>query len=809
MTPLKLKLTGFAGIQSGRGKGEIELDFTAIDSTARIVALAGPNGAGKTTIMDNLHPYRVMPSRASSPLPTAFSYYEHIVGGEGSKELEWEHEAVLYRSVLRFRVTPKTKKQECYLFKLLDGQAIPWTDPQTGLCSDGKSDTYDRCIEAILGKPEVFFTAQFSAQGKQPIGRMTASEVKTLLGQMLGMEKIGALGAKAHAVIKELKPYLNAAMDAVLQLQKGRPDAQEVAQRRQQMQADEAQIVQAQAKVRQERDAALGRLSVAQQDYAQQDSIRAQHVAVQEQLDSANQALAQKLQALDAQQKSHALQLRQQVEQANSSVNVARQRVNDLQRQLTTQQELAAKAPQLAQTQKALEQLQPSREVELALIEQHGPAAARLDEIRMSLHRLQQGLARAASDGKHIAEAVRLARGTASLLGQVPCQGTPMSRECKLLAQAHAAATELPAMEDRVVEARRVYKLDLNTIDEQQKQVNVLIEADSQLKEARKRLEQIDTAIGQCKERLAHQAFVEAAVKQLPALREQLALAHADLERATAQWEQAQRHVQQQQESVPLERQKVQSESAKEFKRLEAHKANLPALTNGTDLQQAQQMVQNLEGQEKQLQDQAQEVAKARSQLDAQAAHALETEAQLVDAQKRVDALSAEISEWVLLDKALSTDGIIAMQIDDAGPAIAAIANTLLEDCYGGRFQITLVTQAKTAAGIQKEAFLIQVEDAYRGESKLLELMSGGEKVWINECLVRAIALHIAQTADKRYDTLFCDESDGALDPERKRQYMQMKRAVLERGGYSREYLITQTPELLHLCDAVIDVAAL
>ena len=186
---------------------------------------------------------------------------------------------------------------------------------------------------------------------------------------------------------------------------------------------------------------------------------------------------------------------------------------------------------------------------------------------------------------------------------------------------------------------------------------------------------------------------------------------------------------------------------------------------------------------------------------------AAQAEIDLRKAQEKVNTISGEISQWTLLAKSLGTDGIIAMQIDDAGPSIAALANQLLEDCYGGRFQIALVTQAQTATGIQKEAFLIQVEDTQRGESKLLDAMSGGEKVWINECLVRAIALHMAQTADTRFETLFSDESDGALDPERKRQYMQMKRAVLERGGYSREYLITQTPELLNLCDAVIDVS--
>ena len=59
------------------------------------------------------------------------------------------------------------------------------------------------------------------------------------------------------------------------------------------------------------------------------------------------------------------------------------------------------------------------------------------------------------------------------------------------------------------------------------------------------------------------------------------------------------------------------------------------------------------------------------------------------------------------------------------------------------------------------------------------------------------------------FETLFSDESDGPLDPQRKREFMAMKRAVLEIGGYKREYLITHTPELRQACDAVIDITAI
>ena len=98
------------------------------------------------------------------------------------------------------------------------------------------------------------------------------------------------------------------------------------------------------------------------------------------------------------------------------------------------------------------------------------------------------------------------------------------------------------------------------------------------------------------------------------------------------------------------------------------------------------------------------------------------------------------------------------------------------------------------------------MHDGESGESKSVGLMSGGERVFVNECLIRAVALYLAQHTGRQYDTLFSDEADGPLDPERKRMFMAMKREVLQLGGYAREFFVSQTPELTAMADAVIDL---
>jgi exonuclease SbcC len=175
----------------------------------------------------------------------------------------------------------------------------------------------------------------------------------------------------------------------------------------------------------------------------------------------------------------------------------------------------------------------------------------------------------------------------------------------------------------------------------------------------------------------------------------------------------------------------------------------------------------------------------------------------------RIACVESSLGGWTLFARCMSNDGLIALAIDDAGPALSGLANDLLLACYGPRFTVSIRTLVETAKGEQKEGFDIVVHDGDSGESKSVGLMSGGERVWINECLTRAVALYLAEHSGRRYATLFSDEADGALDAERKRMFMAMKREVLRLGGYEREFFVSQTPELTAMADAVIDMAAM
>ncbi|TAJ26299.1 AAA family ATPase, partial [Bosea sp. (in: a-proteobacteria)] len=125
MQPLKLTLKGFRGIRYGLGQDVLTLDFERLADGAELVAIAGANGRGKTTLMDNMHPYLTMPSRAALSGPGGFSYYDHVCLPENEKDLTWSHEGRCYRSQVVIRLNGR-RKTEAYLHALSDeGQWRP------------------------------------------------------------------------------------------------------------------------------------------------------------------------------------------------------------------------------------------------------------------------------------------------------------------------------------------------------------------------------------------------------------------------------------------------------------------------------------------------------------------------------------------------------------------------------------------------------------------------------------------------------------------------------------------------------------
>jgi exonuclease SbcC len=172
-------------------------------------------------------------------------------------------------------------------------------------------------------------------------------------------------------------------------------------------------------------------------------------------------------------------------------------------------------------------------------------------------------------------------------------------------------------------------------------------------------------------------------------------------------------------------------------------------------------------------------------------------------AMRRDEEMAAlELGDWGMLAKGLGRDGVQALEIDASGPEVAALTNDLLEACYGPRFSLSFETlrAKKSAPGEYTEAFDVQVYD--RGTPRVVEGLSGGERVIVGEAVSLALAIFNARKNSIRWDTLWRDETAGALDPDNARAYVAMLRRALDLGGFHQVIFVSHQPEVWNAADA-------
>ncbi len=804
MKPLRLTLKGFTGIRDGLGRDELTLDFASLAADAQLVALVGPNGSGKTTIIDNAHPYRLMPSRATSACVGGFSYYDHLCAPEGGKDLEWMHDGRRLRSQLVFRMNG-TRRTEAFLHEWKDGRWMPVVMPD-GTRSDGKTDTYDRCVEGLLGSPETFFTSAFHAQNRRQLSAYRPSEVKGLLVELLGLEQIRATGQNAARVAALLQHALEQRRAALARHRAVEESVQHLRR----------MVEDAQARIRstvESRDVAQASLQAAQQQLAACEAERAAAAGIEtlrQSLQAQIGELARRKTVLVGAHVRLGEDFRARRERADYALRAAEESAaaarGRLQRDLTAAQSLLARQDAIHAAVERLpllaEQEQATRTA-LRMAEEMGERAARIRQRLQVMAASRQGLEREVGAAALRAQQLRERFG---LTQEVPCNGLPLQGACKLLADAHEAKALQPSADLKIAQVQR----EVATLDAErhllERELAGMGDAGAPVALARASLDAVieqrrvanaDAALAgsvrQAQDRLNGIAIEAAEIGQ------RLHAAQAGARDEYARCDAAARQAGERHASEVTE---LDAASA----RLTGQLAGLPPPFDGSRRAAAEQAATRA----KQALDAAEVAHTAAVTRHAELVGRLQSSAtQLADGQMAASAvahLETELALWTALTKALGNDGVIALCIDDAGPTLASLTNELLLGCYGPRFTVSITTQVETARKDLKEGFDVIVFDAETGASKSVAMMSGGERVWIDEALTRAIAVYLAQSAGRRYQTLFSDEADGPLDPERKRMFVAMKREVLRLGGYEQELFVSQTPELWSLADSVIEV---
>lgn len=810
LKPLKLTLQGFTGIFAAFGRDSLVLDLQTIPQDAALVALVGPNGAGKSTILDSLHPYRVMPSRSSTLGPGGFSYWTQIAGATAMKELEWENDGIRYRTLLSFKTTGKTQKSDCYLYQW-DADKGDWTPAQLadGTLSDGKSSTYDHLVDTILGPPEKFFTAHFSAQGRKTIAAYAAGDIKSILASVLNLQGYRELAAKASQVGKYLRHQLEGLnselAEARIHDNTSAALASDIALLEDRIRAAGADEAQAQANLDGAREALAGLLAKRDAQAKNADEVRFLNEQIGTVVTKAASSKASVSMQFAREQERHqaeATSAKAAIATAQTSLQSSDAEVRRLNAVLADKDAIAQAVARLPNHKCLIEQIEASIDADQATLA--GAAA-----LRTELNMLTAQQAKLSSEGQAKTIVIKNLTETASLVEQVPCKGSEMQLSCPLMGQANAAKRDVPVHQAEQSAKRAAYQEIALKVKDLQSKVAGFDKIEAEVRDAEKKRKTATAALD-ADNRLAARAPLTAdAETRLPVLAQSIEeqrhiivaandrLAQATTALATIESEKA--------HALGL----IETNALAEQEVLQDRLAKLEKPVSDAEVQAYQSAVSRagaalVEGQTK-----ARALSEQKLTLTGklQAVRALAARSGQV--KEQAERLQEEIAKWKLAEKGLGNDGCVALSIDDSGPEIAAICNSLLADCFEGRFIVRLDTQSETKTGMMKETFDVKVFDGHRGTEKSLGSMSGGEEVLVNECLTRSVALYASQSSTTHCETLFTDETDGALDPEAKRTFMQMKRAVLKQGGYGREFFITHTPELWEMADYKIMVAEL
>jgi exonuclease SbcC len=103
--------------------------------------------------------------------------------------------------------------------------------------------------------------------------------------------------------------------------------------------------------------------------------------------------------------------------------------------------------------------------------------------------------------------------------------------------------------------------------------------------------------------------------------------------------------------------------------------------------------------------------------------------------------------------------------------------------------------------------FDVEVRNKNLDRTCLVDELSGGQFVLVNEAVNLGIAIYnMRQGEGIRYETLFRDETVGALDAANSKEYVHMLRRAMDLGGFHQVIFICHTPLVWELADQIIQV---
>jgi exonuclease SbcC len=103
--------------------------------------------------------------------------------------------------------------------------------------------------------------------------------------------------------------------------------------------------------------------------------------------------------------------------------------------------------------------------------------------------------------------------------------------------------------------------------------------------------------------------------------------------------------------------------------------------------------------------------------------------------------------------------------------------------------------------------FDIEVRNKNLDRTCLVDELSGGQFVLVNEAVNLGVAIYNMRRGEAvRYETLFRDETVGALDSTNAKEYVRMLRRAMDLGGFHQVIFICHSPLVWELADNILTV---
>jgi exonuclease SbcC len=844
MNPTRIVAKGILSLR------DVDLDLTALPDDA-LVAVAGANGAGKTTLLEAMTGgalYRRLPSR-SSLLDAATSKASRLV-------VDFDHRGSSYRAthLLDPEAGGGRGKAEAYLE--CDGAPL----------TTGRARDFDEVVARLLPSPAVFFASAYAAQGGAgSFASLDVSGRRALFAELLGLADLQRLSdaaaerrkaAQVEAAVAEdalrvaaedlaALPTREAELDAAVEaervarvsvatLTQRRADLDQAAELGRQVAAEHAQnngAQQAEASTRKTLDGLRTRLQRADEQAETLPALEERQASI-DALTREREELVGEWQALAARRAP-----------ALARLDAAEGRIQCAMKELVTRFGVSADES-TAETTQARDR---RREELAAAVESARVEALDLTSLSDRLWAVDDKLAQATQREREARGNLDRARAAGERVAGFPCGGRTLQAEdgervdCSTCPVVRGdLGFDLEVLASRAAEARSVVeavtakraRLEADLIATRKR----VARFDQVSGEAQVDVNRLDRLVAQLAERDAAKQARDAAlveVEALPpegnivergrAIREQIDALSAghraalDGARLAAAERETLRAAIRQAEEVLVER-VATSAAVTERLRLavEAFARRVETLAGPQDYADAMYLeaIRWPEIERSRVDvalaaatRTAQDAARAVGRADAAVARLRDLLAAHSAREQRAATAGLEVGAAALLARGLGPEGLQAVRVDAAGPEVGDLATELLSACYGQRFAVELRTLREgSGARKDRETLDLVVHDARGGRPRVFGDLSGGEQVVVDEALRLAIAVYRARRTPG-LETLWRDEADGRLDPERAAAYPEMLRAAMALGRFRRCYFVSHRPEVAAQADARIAVA--